>query len=59
MMASSLRAKSGITIASQTFDGTTNGLLTRAAASSQVTPVNGVYTIAVADGAATTLTVLP
>jgi hypothetical protein len=57
MTAPSLSSTSGITIAGQTFDGTTNGLLTGTVASSQVTPVSGVYTITVADGTATMLTV--
>jgi len=57
MTASSLSATSGITIAGQTFDGTTNGLLTGAATSSSVTGVSGVYTITVADGTAAMLTV--
>jgi hypothetical protein len=57
MTASGLSATSGITIAGQTFDGTTNGSLAGTAVSSQVTPVSGIYTITVADGTATMLTV--
>jgi PKD repeat protein len=57
MAAASLSATSGIAIAGQTFDGTTNGLLTGTAVPPQLMPASGVYTITVADGTATMLTV--
>ncbi len=57
LTAPSLSATSGITIGGQTFDGTSNGELTGPAVSTQVMPVNGVYTITVNDGTAAMLTV--
>ncbi len=57
LTAPSLSATSGITIGGQTFDGTTNGELTGPAVSSQIVPVNGVYTVTVTDGTAAMLTV--
>jgi hypothetical protein len=57
MTASTVSATSGITIAGQTFDGTTNGLIRNSATSSSVTPVGGVYTITVQDGTAALLTI--
>ena len=57
MTAPSLGSTSGITIAGQTFDNTTNGLPTGNLTSSSVTPVNGVYTLSLSDGTATMLTV--
>ena len=57
LTAPSLSATSGITIGGQTFDGTSDGQLTGPTVSTQVTPVNGVYTITVNDGTAAMLTV--
>jgi len=48
---------SNIYLAGQTFNGTTNGLLTGTPSSSSVTPSDGVYTLTVADGSAALLTV--
>jgi sugar lactone lactonase YvrE len=57
MTAPSLSSTSGITIAGQTFDGTTNGIPTGATTSSSISPAGGIYTITVPDGTAALLTI--
>ncbi len=57
LMAPSLSATSGITTGGQTFDGTSDGKLTRPAFPTTVTPVNGVYTMTLSDGMAAILKV--
>jgi hypothetical protein len=57
MTASSVSETSDITIGGQTFNGTTNGLLTGPPSTTSVTPAAGIYTLTLPDGSAALLTI--
>jgi hypothetical protein len=59
MTASNYQATSGVTIAGQTFDGSTDGTAQGGAYGETVAAVNGVYSVALAPTSAAILTVDP
>jgi hypothetical protein len=59
LSASSYQATKGITLAGQTFDGSTDGTITGGAVSETANPVGGVYSIAVPPISAVLLTIQP
>jgi hypothetical protein len=59
LLASSYQATRGVTLAGQTFDGSTDGTLQGAESSQLVVPQNGVYAIQMSPTSAALLTVGP
>ena len=59
LMAPSYSSTTGVTLAGQTFDGSTDGIPQGAAYSEIVQPVSGVYTIAIPSVSAALLTIQP
>ena len=59
LIAPSYQSTSGVTIGGQTFDGSLDGTIQGTAQSEAVTPVGGVYSVAVSPTSAALLTIQP